>query len=121
MTKLDVESEAAPPEKIIPQIQQAEDEPLFPNQILRAGLSKDLDLIETDDIKKKITIFRFKTGRTVLYASMAAMGLAALTDIISSRFLGVESDLVTSAFEAFKLITMTVLGYFFASNDSNLN
>lgn len=109
------------PETDMFEILEEEDKP-FPPSGSSAGLEDpDKNLVETDDIKKELTRFRFKTGRTVLYVSMMAMGIAVIADILATRFLEVKSDLVTSAFEAFKLITMTVLGYFFASNDSSGN
>lgn len=107
------------PEEEIIEIEGEVDEPLFHSQCSFASEISDKNLVETDSIKKGITRFRFKTGRTVLYVSMAAMGVAVAADVLSSKFLNVKSDLITSSFEAFKLITMTVLGYFFASNDSS--
>lgn len=106
--------------KEIPEICGDEDEPLFTDQVDNINDRKDSDLSGTDDLAKEMARFRYKTGRTVLYVSMAAMGAAVAVDVLSSKFLNTKSDLVTSAFEAFKLITMTVLGYFFASNDSVL-
>lgn len=105
-------------EKTVPCIQGDEDEPLSPLPQPSGTRRKDLDLVETDDIAKEMTRFRYKTGRTVLYVAMAAMGVSVITDLLASHF-DLKSDLITSAFEAFKLITMTVLGYFFASNNPN--
>lgn len=76
------------------------------------------NLSETDDLNKEITRFRYQTGRRVLYIAMAAMGISVVLDMIASYIPGVESELLTNAFEAFKLITMTVLGYIFGSNGS---
>lgn len=106
--------------KDVPEIQGDEDEPLFPEQIHAFHDKKDFDLSGTDDLAKEMARFRYKTGRTVLYVAMAAMGVTVLVDLIS-KGLNIESDLITNAFEAFKLITMTVLGYFFASNNSKFN
>ena len=55
---------------------------------------------------------RFETGTAVLFAAMGSMLLLALLDV----FFTMSSDLVNSAFEAFKLIAVTVLGYIFGAN-----
>ncbi len=104
----------------IPKIQGDEDEPFFTENQSEDVDQPDKNLPETDDIGKEITRFRFRTGRSVLYISMSAMGLSVAVDLLSKK-LNLESDLINSAFEAFKLITMTVLGYFFASNNSKFN
>lgn len=118
MTEQGHESEVISAEKQIPIIEGEEDEPLAPLSQLSGNRRKDTDLVETDDIGKEMARFRYKTGRTVLYVAMAAMGAFVLVDLFAAHN-DLESDLITSAFEAFKLITMTVLGYFFASNNSN--
>lgn len=120
MTELENESDTITEEKSIPDIQGDEDEPLLPMPQLPTDKQKDMDLVETDDIGKEMARFRYKTGRTVLYVAMAAMGTFVLIDLVADHF-DITSELITSAFEAFKLITMTVLGYFFASNNSNSN
>ena len=76
----------------------------------------DRKLQRTDNLSQEITRFRYRTGGKVLYISMIAMGIAVITDLIASAF-GIENGLVNNAFEAFKLITMTVLGYIFGSNN----
>lgn len=109
-------------QRTIPTIMHEEDVP-FPVNVdgTSAMPTKPVDkkLNETDDLDKEITRFRFATGRTVLYIAMSAMGIMVLLDLIVSHFWAVERDLIGSAFEAFKLITMTVLGYIFGSSGSN--
>lgn len=78
----------------------------------------DQRLNQTDDMSKNLTIFRYRTGKTVLYVSMGVMIGLVIIELVASRVFNTESDLVKNAFEAFKLITMTVLGYIFGSNDS---
>lgn len=120
MTKLEDHVDITQAEKMVPEIQGDEDEPLFPEQIHPTSMKRDSDLDGTDDLAKEMARFRYKTGRTVLYVAMSAMGVSVVIDLIS-KYLDLESDLITNAFEAFKLITMTVLGYFFASNNSKFN
>ena len=72
------------------------------------------NLSKTDSLDEQITKFKYMTGRTVLFISMGAMGLAVLVSIILSAC-QVQNSLVENAFEVFKLIAMTVLGYIFGS------
>lgn len=111
-------------ERVVPQIEKEEDVP-FPSgtELVAQSVSKpvkpmDQKLGQTDDLDKEITRFRFSTGRIVLFVAMAAMAVMVGVDILVSHFWETSSDLVESAFEAFKLITMTVLGYIFGSNSS---
>lgn len=107
-----------PEQEDLPIIQSDEDEPLLlPNPAALESQKQQNDLVETDDIGKEITRFRYKTAKEVLYIAMGAMGLAVVLDLLSIG-LHLESGLITNAFEAFKLITMTVLGYIFGSNSS---
>lgn len=102
----------------IPEIKSEEDLPFSTETVIetivkpRKAADKSLD--KTDDLTK----FRFETGRTVLYVSMAVMAVMVLLDLLEAYRLETTSDLIKSAFEAFKLITMTVLGYIFGSNSS---
>lgn len=62
---------------------------------------------------------KYKHAKEVLFFSMIVMCVAVAADImVSVAFKDVKNDLINSAFEAFKLITMTVLGYVFGSGDS---
>lgn len=72
------------------------------------------DLSQTDSLDETITKFKYLTGRKVLFISMGAMGLAVVLSIVLS-LLKIENSLVENAFEVFKLIAMTVLGYIFGS------
>lgn len=111
------ESSAVLAEKEVPIVQGGEDEPLFPKTSPSPGIPKDGALVEMDDIGKEITRFRYRTARKVLYIAMCAMGGAVALDLFAN-WLNLESSLINNAFEAFKLITMTVLGYIFGSNSS---
>ena len=72
------------------------------------------NLSKTDSLDEQITKFKYLTGKTVLFVSMGAMGLAVIISIILSA-LNIQNSLVENAFEVFKLIAMTVLGYIFGS------
>ena len=72
------------------------------------------NLSKTDSLDEQITKFKYLTGKTVLFVSMGAMGLAVIISIILSA-LNIQSSLVENSFEVFKLIAMTVLGYIFGS------
>lgn len=97
----------------VPKIRSEEDIP-FDNSGYR-NTSKD-ELSKTDSLDEEITKFKYLTGRQVLFISMAAMGIAVLISIILSVF-DIENALVENAFEVFKLIAMTVLGYIFGSKN----
>lgn len=105
----------------IPQIEHEEDIP-FPtkdcSEDSRLDRSVDRNLHETSDIDKEITRSRFRTGRRVLYIAMGAMAAMVIIDLISQHF-GAERNMIENAFEAFKLITVTILGYVFGSNGVN--
>ena len=51
-----------------------------------------------------------------MYISMISMGISLAISIILS-FFKIENALVENAFEVFKLIAMTVLGYIFGSKN----
>lgn len=107
--------------KDIPVITSEEDIPFLPqpDNLTSGGdpiPGDDPTLGKEDDINKEITRFRYHTGGKVLYISIAAMGIAVILDLVCSYVFKVENALITNAFEAFKLITMTVLGYIFGSN-----
>lgn len=71
-------------------------------------------LAKTDSLDEEITKFKYVTGKNVLFISMGAMGVAVVISIILS-FFDIENAMVENAFEVFKLIAMTVLGYIFGS------
>lgn len=96
-----------------PQIKIEEDIPFDGSHVPCQG-SHSNSLSQTDSLDDEITKFKYLTGRTVLFVSMGAMGIAVIVSIILSCF-NVENTLVENAFEVFKLIAMTVLGYIFGS------
>ena len=61
---------------------------------------------------------RMRKGLAVLYASMGAMAALAILDAVFSMTGAAERELLGSAFEAFKLIAVTVLGYVFGANQT---
>ena len=61
---------------------------------------------------------RFQTGLAVLFTAMGAMVVLVLLDVLLSARTEAERTLVSNAFEAFKLIAVTVLGYIFGSNQT---
>lgn len=100
-----------------PKIQSEEDVPFdscgnSPEEASQDKLSK------TDSLDDQITKFKYITGREVLYISMGSMGATVFVSIILSLF-GKENPIVENAFEVFKLIAMTVLGYLFGSNSKS--
>jgi len=105
--------------KEIPDIRSEEDAP-FPESDDMPGAHKciDTELSERDDLETEITRLKYQIGRKVLYIAMAAMAVFVVADLIAKRYFNIESELITNAFEAFKLITMTVLGYIFGSSNS---
>ena len=76
MTELEDKVDITQTEKVVPEIQGDEDEPLLPEQIQSLSVKRDLDLDGTDDLAKEMARFRYKTGRTVLYIAMSAMGIS---------------------------------------------
>lgn len=115
----DVNDRRSPPkiecEQDIPFVKESEVK-LEPQSLVSKFLP-DEKLSKVKDISKEITWFRFKTGRSVLFVSMIIMCLIVWTDLKTSNT-EMHSDLLENAFEAFKLITMTVLGYIFGSDNS---
>lgn len=100
-----------------PKIQSEEDIPFDASRNVQENTSQD-KLSKTDSLDNQITRFKYLTGKKVLYISMGAMGAAVIISIILS-VLSVENALVENAFEVFKLIAMTVLGYLFGSNNKS--
>ena len=85
MTKQGNNTEEVSEEKPIPAICGEEDEPLFLPSQLPENRNIDKDLVETDDIGKEMARFRYKTGRTVLYVAMAAMGTFVIIDLFAAH------------------------------------
>ena len=61
---------------------------------------------------------RFETGLAVLIVAMGAMIALVLMDVFFSMRGDAEGTLISNAFEAFKLIAVTVLGYIFGANQT---
>ena len=64
--------------------------------------------------RKTMGRVRQDTGFAVLFTAMGAMMALVLMDV----FFTLRSELVSNAFEAFKLIAVTVLGYIFGANQT---
>lgn len=97
----------------LPKIDSEIDVPLDSGIGICSGVRQH-NLSKSDSLDEQITKFKYMTGRTVLFVSMGAMGAAVLISIGLSA-LNIENSLVENAFEVFKLIAMTVLGYIFGS------
>ena len=67
-------------------------------------------------VRRRKTMGRVRqdTGFAVLFTAMGAMMALVLMDV----FFTLRSELVSNAFEAFKLIAVTVLGYIFGANQT---
>lgn len=105
------------PELKVPQIAEEEDTP-FPDQCPISGkIQIDQNLANRENIDDKILWFKYKTGRNILYASMALMAICVIAELIMNHF-GLKSDLMKNAFEAFKLIAMTAIGFILGTNVS---
>ena len=61
---------------------------------------------------------KFETGLIVLFVAMAAMVALVFLDVFFSARADVERTLISSAFEAFKLIAVSVLGYVFGTTNT---
>lgn len=101
-------------QKVIPPQIEGEVDIPFDNTSAPYAETRQNSLSRTDSLDDEITKFKYLTGRKVLFISMGAMGIAVLASIVLS-ILNIQSSLVENAFEVFKLIAMTVLGYIFGS------
>jgi len=100
----------------IPDILEEEDTP-FPSK--NNNLKPiDQNLQAKKDINDKIKWFQYETGRNVLYITMLAMVILVIVEMIVN-INGIKSTLLTNAFEAFKLIAMTAVGFILGTNVSN--
>lgn len=68
--------------------------------------------------RRSMRRLRFETGLAVLVAAMGAMVALVLMDVFFSMCSNAERTLIENAFEAFKLIAVTVLGYIFGANQT---
>lgn len=72
---------------------------------------------EQKDPYRSMKRLRFETGLAVLFAAMGAMIGLVLLDVLLGNVTA-EGTLISNAFEAFKLIAVTVLGYTFGANQT---
>ena len=98
----------------LPVIEEEEDRP-FPAD----GNVIDSELDATEDVDNAFKQRKFLTGTAVLFVAMGLMCLFVVMDVVFSLNGNAERTLINSAFEAFKLIAMTVLGYLFGSSNMN--
>ncbi len=70
---------------------------------------------ETDGCRRSLRRLRLQNGMAVLFTAMGAMGALA---VLSAALPAGRGALIGSAFEAFKLIAVTVLGYVFGANQN---
>ena len=68
--------------------------------------------------RRSLRRLRLQNGMAVLYVSMGAMAALVVLDAVFSAGGVAERALVGNAFEAFKLIAVTVLGYIFGANQT---
>ena len=68
--------------------------------------------------RRSLRRLRLQNGMAVLYVSMGAMVALVVLDVAFSLGGAAERALIGNAFEAFKLIAVTVLGYLFGANQS---
>ncbi len=68
--------------------------------------------------RRSLRRLRLQNGMAVLYVSMGAMAALVALDAVLAAAGAAERPLVSSAFEAFKLIAVTVLGYIFGANQT---
>lgn len=71
-----------------------------------------------DGCRKSLRRLRLQNGMAVLYVSMGSMVALVVLDVIFSISGAAERSLIGNAFEAFKLIAVTVLGYIFGANQT---
>ena len=71
-----------------------------------------------DGCRRSLRRLRLQNGVAVLYVSMGSMVTLVVLDVIFSMTGAAERALIGNAFEAFKLIAVTVLGYIFGAEQS---
>ncbi len=71
-----------------------------------------------DSCRRSLRRQRMRSGMAVLYVSMGSMVTLVVLDVIFSMTGAAERALIGNAFEAFKLIAVTVLGYVFGANQA---
>ena len=71
-----------------------------------------------DGCRRSLRRLRLQNGMAVLFVAMGSMIALVILDVIFSLESAAERTLIGNAFEAFKLIAVTVLGYIFGANRS---
>lgn len=97
----------------MPEITFEEDTPLDFKEFSSKPYDKNLQ--DKESISDKITWFKYQTWKWVLYIAMIAMVCCVFIEL-GANYLKIENSLVTSAFEAFKLIAMTSIGFILGTN-----
>ena len=68
--------------------------------------------------RRSLRRLRLQSGMAVLYVAMGSMVTLVVLDVVFSMTGAAERALIGNAFEAFKLIAVTVLGYIFGAEQS---
>lgn len=97
-------------EKTPPQITGEEDIPF----VDESKKQTDMELSKVTHTKEDVDWRKLSIGSSTLGWCMALMFVCVIISLFNP-----ESELVSNAFEAFKLIVMTVLGYIFGSNSKS--
>ena len=96
-------------EKTLPDITSEEDIPLEENN--KISDDNDKCLSKEINIKSQLDVKKFSLGSHALAWCMFFMFICVIISIWHPN-----SDLIDKAFDAYKLIVMTILGYIFGSN-----
>lgn len=79
---------------------------------------REMEMETERQCRRSMRRLRFETGLAVLVAAMGAMVILVLLDVFFSMRAAAKNSLIENAFEAFKLIAVTVLGYIFGANQT---
>lgn len=88
------------------------------SKTLEAAPQAESESAAAEKPRRSMRRLRFETGLAVLFTAMGAMIALVLFDTFFAAKIGVEDSLISNAFEAFKLIAVTVLGYTFGANQA---
>ncbi len=94
-------------EKIVPEITEEQDVPFNPEDM--PDFSEKKDTLATKDAP--LDRMKFKLGSNMLGWCLFLMMICVFISLWKP-----DNTLVNNAFEAFKLIVMTILGYIFGTN-----
>lgn len=101
--------EVSAPERVAPVVDQEEDVPLHSESASSWPRTEDLSQIES--VKDKMNWKKLNVGSTTLYACIGIMFICILLSLCHP-----ENTFIETAFDAFKMIAVSVLGYIFGSN-----